>query len=44
MRGYVERLERLQFFADEGTDIGYDEVMDSYLEDADRAKEERKHG
>lgn len=44
MRGYVERLERLQSFAEEGTDIGYREVMDSYLEDADRAREEKKNG
>lgn len=36
MRGYVERQEWLQRFSDEP--VGYDEVMDSYLNDADSAE------
>lgn len=41
MRGYVERLEFLQQFSDEP--ITSDEVLDSYLEQADVAKTESKY-
>lgn len=41
MRGYVERLEFLQKFSDD--QIGADEVLDSYLDEADAAKTESKY-
>ena len=44
MRGYTERMEFLQQFADEGSVIGYDEVMDSILEQADAVRDEADNG
>jgi hypothetical protein len=44
MRGYVERMERLQQFADEGVAIDHDDVIESWLHDDDAARDEAKHG
>jgi hypothetical protein len=41
MRGYVERMEFLQQFSDDP--ITADDVLDSYLEQADAAKTESKY-
>lgn len=44
MRGYTERMEKLQQFADEGVTVDYDDVIESYLTDADALRDEAKHG
>jgi len=43
MRGYVERLEEAQYFMPEGTEAGYDEVMDGYYEEVDATKDRTKY-
>jgi hypothetical protein len=40
MRGYVERLEQLARDMPEGQEPTYEDVMDTYFQDADNAKEE----
>ena len=40
MRGYVERLEEMQY---SNPNAGYDEVMDSYYEAVDTAKDNAKY-
>jgi len=42
MRGYVERLEEIQRDLPEGEEATYEMVMDSYYEEADRAREVKK--
>lgn len=40
MRGYVERLEELARDMPEGQEPTYEDVMDTYFQDADNAKDE----
>jgi hypothetical protein len=40
MRGYVERLEELARDMPEGQEPTYEDVMETYFEDADNAKDE----
>lgn len=42
MRGYVERLEEAQYSLPDGVEAGYEEVMDSYAEELDNAREKSK--
>jgi len=44
MRGFVERMEFLERFAPDDTVIGYDEVIESFLDDADARKDAAKDG
>ncbi len=40
MRGYVERMEMLAYNMPEGKEPTHDDIMDSYLDDADAASDE----
>lgn len=40
MRGYVERMEALAFLMPEGQEPTHEEIMESYLQDADDARDE----
>lgn len=42
MRGYVERMEMLEYFMPEGKYVTHDDVMDSYFDDVDNANEEEE--
>jgi len=42
MRGYVERLEELAYSMPEGQEPTYEDVMESYREEADAARDAAK--
>ena len=42
MRGYVERLEELAREMPEGQEPTHDDVMESYFDDVDRARDAAK--
>lgn len=42
MRGYVERLEQAQYSLPEGVEATYEDVMESYREEVDNARDRAK--
>ena len=44
MRGYVEMLEQIQADLPEGIEATYEDVMESYREAVDNARDKRKAG